>query len=310
MRSAPRGLVVAAFVALVVLLGVNFVAVRFSNRELAPFWAGGARFLVASALLFALVALRRLELPRGRALVGAALFGALAFGGNFSFLYWALVHVGAGLGAVVYALVPLFTLLLAAALRLERLRARPLAGALVAAAGIALAFREQLALDVPAPALLALVGGALCAAASGVVVKRFPRAHPVSSNAVGMAVGAAMLLAVSLAAREPTALPALRATWAAFAWLVLSSTTAFVLMVWVLARWSASAVSYGAVLSPLVTIAVAAALAGEALTAPAAAGALVVLAAAAFAIAPARLTPPQAAPADARTSSAPPPPAR
>lgn len=303
-------LVLGAFVAVVVLFGVNFVAVRFSNRELAPFWGGGFRFVIASLILFAIVAMRRIALPRGRALVGAALFGALAFGANFALLYWALVHVNAGLTAVVFSLVPLFTLFLAAGAGIERLRWRPAVGALLALVGIAIAFRAQLRLQVPFLPLLAIVGGALAAAGAGVVVKRYPRSHPIAANAVGMAVGAAMLLALSLVQREPMALPALGATWVAVTWLVVSSCTGFVLMVWILSRWSASAVSYAAVLSPLVTIVVAARLAGEALTLLTALGAAIVLIGTAFGIAPGRATPPPAAPASERTSSALPPPAR
>jgi drug/metabolite transporter (DMT)-like permease len=43
----------------------------------------------------------------------------------------------------------------------------------------------------------------------------------------------------------------------------MSASVAFILMVWLLSKWSASAVSYGTVLQPLVTVAVAGWLAGE-----------------------------------------------
>ena len=71
-----------AFAAIVLLGSVNFVAVRFSNRELPPFWGAGLRCAAASLLFFALVLALRLALPRGRALAGAFLYGALAFGGT------------------------------------------------------------------------------------------------------------------------------------------------------------------------------------------------------------------------------------
>jgi hypothetical protein len=38
----------AAFRSLVVLVGANFVAIRFNNRELAPFWGAGTRFALAA----------------------------------------------------------------------------------------------------------------------------------------------------------------------------------------------------------------------------------------------------------------------
>src|ERR671918_961965 len=112
----------ASFIATSVLAGGNAVAVRFSNRELAPLWGAGLRFAMAALILLAVMAVMRLSLPRGRALVGAVLFGALNFGGAFAFAYYGLIRVHAGLGQTLLALVPLATLLLAVVQRQERLR--------------------------------------------------------------------------------------------------------------------------------------------------------------------------------------------
>ena len=117
-------MVLAAFGALVLLAGGNGVAIRFSNRELAPLWGAGLRFLLAALILFALMALLKLALPRGRALMGALLYGVFQFSGAFGLFYYALVQVHAGLGQTLLALVPLATLLLAVAQRQENLSAR------------------------------------------------------------------------------------------------------------------------------------------------------------------------------------------
>jgi drug/metabolite transporter (DMT)-like permease len=70
---------VTAFVIAVIVLGVNFVAVRFSNQELPPFWGAALRFMIASFLLFGIVRLRNIPLPHGAALTGAVLFGLFSF---------------------------------------------------------------------------------------------------------------------------------------------------------------------------------------------------------------------------------------
>lgn len=255
-----------AFLASVVLLGVNFVAVRFSNAELPPFWGAALRFLIASTVLFAIVRWKRLPLPRGKGLMGALLFGVVTFGATYALVYWALLTVSSGLAAVTFATIPLITLLLAASMKLERLSWRGLAGALLVMAGIGAVFQEQLRADVPPLSLLVLLLAAVSAALSGIVVKRFPRSHPISTNAVAMAVGTVILLFLSLAFGERWRLPALPATWGALAWLIMSASVAFILMVWLLSKWSASAVSYGTVLQPLVTVAVGSWLAGEQIT--------------------------------------------
>jgi drug/metabolite transporter (DMT)-like permease len=64
----------AAFVTAVIFLGVNFVAVRFSNQELPPFWGASLRSIIASSLLFGIVRLRGIAFPRGRARPCSACF--------------------------------------------------------------------------------------------------------------------------------------------------------------------------------------------------------------------------------------------
>jgi drug/metabolite transporter (DMT)-like permease len=113
---------VSAFVLGAILAGGNGVAIRFSNRELDPLWGAGLRFWLASAVLVAIFAALRLELPRGRALVGAVIFGIVQFAATYALAYYALVELHAGFGQVLLALVPLMTLLLAVAQRQERLR--------------------------------------------------------------------------------------------------------------------------------------------------------------------------------------------
>ena len=99
-------LVTAAFVTGSLLAGGNAVAVRFSNRELDPMWGAGLRFSLAAILLFALMAMLRLGMPRGRALIGALLYGVFNFAAAFGLAYYGLVRVHAGLGQTVLALVP------------------------------------------------------------------------------------------------------------------------------------------------------------------------------------------------------------
>lgn len=115
-RSDPAALL--AFGALVVLVGSNVVAIRFSNRELAPMWGAGVRFAIASVIFWLVVAVKGLPIPTGAALAGASLYGLLGFGAFF-----------------VVALVPLLTMLLAVAQGLERLNWRAVGGGVIALTG-------------------------------------------------------------------------------------------------------------------------------------------------------------------------------
>jgi drug/metabolite transporter (DMT)-like permease len=255
MAADRERMVLAAFFTNAVLAGGNAVGIRFTNRELAPLWGAGLRFSLAAALLLAVMALLRLALPRGRALAGALLYGVFNFGGAFALAYYGLVRVHAGLGQTLLALVPLATLLLVVAWRQEHLRAAAVAGTLLALAGIAVMSRAPLREAVPLLSMLAIVGSALCFAQAAVLVRRFPRLHPVAMNAVGMTAGAALLVAGSAVAGESIVLPRRAATWAALGYLVLvGSVVVFVLYLVVLRYWTASRAAYLFVLIPFVTV--------------------------------------------------------
>lgn len=261
-RSVDR-VALAAFVVAVLVLGGNPVGVRFSNRELAPFFGAALRFAVSAAVLFAILALRRTSLPRGRALAGAVVYGLGQYFLNFALIYWGLVEVPAGMFAVVFATLPLWTIFLASAAGLERLSARNVLGTLVAVAGLAIVFASEISGNVPLLRVGAIVAGAFFAAGTGVIVKAFPRTSPVATNAVGTLVGTPLLLVLSAVAGEHWALPQQSATWLAFAFLVFSTVVGFVTITFVILRWTPSAAAYQVTLSPIVTVILATLLASE-----------------------------------------------
>jgi drug/metabolite transporter (DMT)-like permease len=86
--------VLSVFIAVVLIGGTNFVAVRFSNRELAPFWGAGLRFAIGGALLVGFAPWRRTRLPLGSACPGAAVLGVVNFG---------VAYVGACVGTTASA---------------------------------------------------------------------------------------------------------------------------------------------------------------------------------------------------------------
>lgn len=271
----------AAFLALVVIAGGNAPAIRevsCSTCELDPFWGAATRFLLASAVFAAIARVLRVEMPRGRALLGAVLFGILQFGAGFGLIYWGLVRAPAGLGQVLLACVPLLTFGLALAHRQERFRWEGIVAAVLALAGIAVVFASGLDAGVPLVSMLAILAGALCWAEALIVAKAFPSVRPVAMNGVAMGVGALFLLAVSVASGEAFAVPEVASTWGAQAYLVVAgSIGVFWLYLFVLGRWTASAASYQLVLIPLVTVAISAWLQDERVTPAFVAGSMLVL---------------------------------
>jgi drug/metabolite transporter (DMT)-like permease len=139
--------------------------------------------------------------------------------------------------------------------------------------------RDPLREAVPLASVLALVAGAVCFAQALVLVRRFPRVHPITMNALGMTAGAAVLLAASVIAGESLALPQSTQTWLAIGYLVvIGSVVVFLLYLVVLQHWTASRAAYGFVLIPLVTVLLSAWLDDEPITVALVLGGLLVLA--------------------------------
>jgi len=278
MDQRPERSTLIAFVISTVLGGGNAIAVRFSNMELSPFFGAAIRFTAASLILFLLVFNRRLPLPRGRALIGVLIFGTLQFGVNYALIYWSLLKVPAGLFQVILAVAPLLTFFFAILHRQEPFQWRVLIGGLLAVAGIAIVFRNQLSADVPLLSLLAIILAAACSAEAIVLFKTFPKAHPITTNAVAMAIGAFILFIGSFISREVLVMPGMLTTWFSVGYLIVfGSIGVFVLALYVLSHWTASAGSYQLVLLPIVTVLLAAWISHEKVTAALLVGGVLVL---------------------------------
>jgi drug/metabolite transporter (DMT)-like permease len=277
--DAPRLRLWLAYAAVVVIGGANFVAVSISNEGLAPFWGAGVRFAFAAALMIAVASLARIALPRGRALFGAVLYGVTAFAIAYALAYWALLEVPAGMLSIVLATTPLLTAFLAPLHRLERLHARTVAGGALAFLGVAVVLREQATLDVPGPYLIAAVLFAVAVAESAVLIKWFPRAHPLATNGVAMAVGGVLLLSFSYAVGEAWSVPhTWRVASAVFYLAVVGSIGLFGLFLYTLARLPVTTTSYQTALMPLVTVVLASWLLDQAVTVSLLVGAALVFA--------------------------------
>ncbi|MCH2667835.1 MAG: DMT family transporter [Deinococcales bacterium] len=257
----------AAFVAVVVINGGVSVAVRFSYVELPTFWGATLRFGVATIILWVLLALFKGKIPHGRALITSLLFGVLGVGGASSLMYWSLETIPASLHSIIVSVVPLLTLFFAFFHRLETLNRRSVIGVFLAAVGVAIAYGGTVSGDVSVVRLLALLLAAVCMAEAGVVMKPFAHLDPLAVSAIAATVGTVMIAVVSIIAGETWVLPSTAGMWWILIYLAVgTSVLGFLLYLYVLKRWTASATSYSMVLIPLVTVVIANVLAGEQIT--------------------------------------------
>lgn len=267
MTALPERNVLAAFFIFIVVAGGASVAIRITYGEMAPFWAATARFILAALVFWGIIAVRKLPLPKGKALLGAVIFGSLTVGFSFMLVAWALVEIPASLYQILMAMVPLLTLFLSAVHGVESITWRGVIGAMLAIVGIGIAVGGTDSSGLSLPHIGAVIVAAAFNAEGGVMIKKFPPNPPVITNAIGMTVGAVILGSASLVSGEKWTLPTQTDTLIAFGYLTLVVTVvAFLLYMFVLGKWTASGTSYGFVIIPLITVVIAATIAGEEIT--------------------------------------------
>ncbi|AIO76859.1 DMT family transporter [Burkholderia multivorans] len=283
-RSSSAALQGALYVA---LSAAAFGAMAIFGRYA---YAGGVdvlgllivRFAIGGTVLAAIVWRRGVVWPRGRALMPLVAMGALGYVGQSFCYFTALRHAQASLVALLLYLYPAFVTLLAAWWLGERLtRAKGVAlvlcvagSALMVGGGHGEPFGIALALGAAVVYSLYIVGG----------TKATRGVDPLATTAIICVSATAALVLIALvrtvAFDAPPRWPATAGGWAAMLAIALVSTVAAMLAFFAgLERLGAARTSMLSTLEPVVTVALAALLFGEALSPLQWAGGVAILAA-------------------------------
>jgi len=269
--SSPAWLPWVALWIVYVVWGSTYLAIRVMVETMPPLLSAGARFVVAGAVLVAVLALRgrRIRLDRAT-FAGAGLVGTLLMGAN-GVVTIAEQEVPSGLAALLVASVPLWVILL------RRLAREPVSRTSVAAvavgfAGVALLLAPgEGAGAAPLIGLLGVVAAAAMWATGSFASPRvsLPR-EPLVSVGWQMLLGGAVCVAAGLALGEgadvrPAAF-SLDSLLALGYLVVFGSWLAFTAYAWLLQNAPLSKVATYAYVNPVVAIALGAVILGEAVT--------------------------------------------
>lgn len=277
-----KALPAAAAAATGIQVGSAMVATRFVVDQTGPASLAFLRYAIAVACLLPFVLVARPRVRFARADLGPiALLGIAQFGVLIALLNYGLRLIPSGRAALIFATVPLLTMVIAIALGHERLSLMKLLGVAAAIGGVAVTLGDGALEGRPSAAWtgeLAVFASALCGALCSVLyrpyVRRYP-ALPVSAVAMLASVG---FLAV-LAAGEGffRALPEVTpGGWLAVLFIGAGSGIGYYLWLWALGRATATEVTVFLALSPVTAAWLGALLLGEPLTVTSAIGVLLV----------------------------------
>ena len=248
--------------------GASFLFIKVAVVTIPPFTVAFGRTALAALILYVVLRYRGLKLGSWGHLWGAFLVLGLFNGAvPYTLITWAEIHIDSGLAAILNALMPLFTVLLAHFFTQdEKLN-------WMKVIGIFLGFLGILALIGPAVlkglgthviGQLAVVGAALCYAMAAIYGRRLKEVPPLVS-ATGQLIGAALLtLPLSFIIDTPWELSVTLLSLGALACLSLLGTAlAYILYYYLLARIGATNVSLVTYLLPITGVFWGALLLGE-----------------------------------------------
>lgn len=277
-RATRSWAIWAALIAVYVVWGSTYLAIRFAVESLPPFSMAGVRFVLAGAALYAWRRARGDAAPSRREWRAAAIVGLLLLVGGNGGVVWAEQRVASGVVALLATTVPLWMVLI------DTLRPggrrpgwRAVVGVTLGFAGVVVLIRPTSLPSVGHGRDVDLVGAAVVMFGMFLwsVGSLYGRSAPLPSSpllATGMEMlvgGAGLLLLGGLTGEwdrlDPAAFSA-RSLWAWAYLIVCGSWVGFTAYTWLLRVAPTPLVSTYAYVNPLVAILLGHLLAGESLT--------------------------------------------
>jgi drug/metabolite transporter (DMT)-like permease len=283
--------VIVALGTVYLVWGSTYLGIKYIVGSLPPFLSMGARFLLAGAVLTAMILFSRgrpaFRMTRNQ-LITAALCGVFLLVGGNGLVAVAEQDVDSSMAALLIAGTPLWVVVIRAVLR-DRPSAATMAGLLVGLAGVAILLLPGVQGTAElGPLLLVCLSSFLWSCGTVLATRRPMPQDPFVTTVVEMAVGGSAMVVLGslggewgrldLGGAEPSA-------WVAFVYLVLvGSVVGYSAYVWLLARAPLSLATTYAYVNPAVAVVLGALFLSEPLTVNVLVGGAVIIAAVAFVI--------------------------
>jgi drug/metabolite transporter (DMT)-like permease len=178
--------------------GASFLSIRIALDEISFLTSVAHRVLWACLLLWAVVLIMRLPLPRDPRIWGAFLvMGLLNNVIPFGLMAWGQLHIESGLTSIFNAATAIFGVLVAALFFSdEKLTSRKLLGVLIGFAGVVTAkgWDNLTNFDIRSAAQLAVLAGTLSYALAGVWARKRLTGLPPQVAAAGMLTGSTVII--------------------------------------------------------------------------------------------------------------------
>lgn len=262
-RSTGQGRVLLAFAAVTLIWGTTWFVIKGQLGVVPPSWSVAYRFLLGSAVMFAVALITRERIWLDRRAIGfVSLFGIAQFCFNFNFVYRAEQYVTSGLVAVVFALLFVPNTLFARLFLGQTFSRRFLVGSLVALCGIGLLFAQEASGTASARSAtltgIAFTLAGVVSASTANVMQASPTARRLSMVAMlawGMLIGGLIDAAWAWITTGPPVVDPHPAYFLGLAYLgAIASALAFTLYFWTIRQLGPGKAAYSSVVIPVIAM--------------------------------------------------------
>jgi len=283
----PRARILAAFIAVYIVWGSTYLAIRYAVQTIPPFVMVGTRFIVSGVILYAWARWRGSPRPTSAQWKDATVTGALMLCCGNGAVSWAEQRVPSGIASLLVAVVPLWMVLVDwLRPRGERPRAVVVVGVIVGLVGLAVLVGPASLSgkgEVDSAGAIVLILGSLAWAAGSVFNRHGSRPDSAAmSTGLQMIGGSIALLLLGVMRGELAQLHVREisaASWAGWIYLVtFGSLVGFTAYIYLLQTVSPAKASTYAYVNPLVAVLLGWAVAGESVTVRSLGAAAIILA--------------------------------
>ena len=235
--------------------------IKVGLDDLPPLSFAAIRFVIASAILWIIVAIKRVGLPQTQKdwlmLAGT---GVLGFTVNYGLIFWGEQYISSGLAALLQSTIPVFGLLFAHIhLPAERLTVAKVVGVLFGVVGVGVIFSNQLSVSGSRAfaGCVAIIISAAGAAYSNVLIKRYGmKLEPTMIAAGQMSFGLVPILILGLAFEgNPVYFRwTSMAVFSMFYLAIVGSVNAFILYYWLVQHMDVTKTMLIALVTPVFAV--------------------------------------------------------
>jgi len=195
--------IILAYILICLLWGSTWLAIRLGLDSLTPIFSAGIRFTIASAIIFLIMKVKKIELQKDPLSIKLYfILGYFSFAIPFGLVYWAELFIPSGLASILFAVMPFFVILFSYfAIKEDKILFAQIIGVILGFTGILLIFSEDLFVDVNNEiwGMAAVLVSSIMQAGIAVTMKKFGKnLHPISLNFIPLLLAGITMILIGI----------------------------------------------------------------------------------------------------------------